>query len=205
MDGRGEGRVDQLREQVAAVLAERALRAEDDDVAAELRDRLAHMDDAAAKARDGVAATRDDEAAVRERTAYESALRRGVSTDPRPGSGDRLAAASDRTSAMKDRGRSRHDRKAAQQDRTRAAADRGAATAAAARLEEIMMEAEAKADDATENMLIIGQAQGRLMQARGITAAEALLELFRRASDERTELRVAAHSIVAELAMSRQG
>jgi hypothetical protein len=56
-----------------------------------------------------------------------------------------------------------------------------------------MAQAEAKADDAAENMLLTGQAQGRLMQAHSLTAAEALLELFKRASNDRSELRDAAH------------
>jgi hypothetical protein len=58
-----------------------------------------------------------------------------------------------------------------------------------------MSQAEAEADDAKENMLLIGQAQGKLMQAHGITGAEALLQLLMRASNDRAESREAAHRI----------
>lgn len=48
-------------------------------------------------------------------------------------------------------------------------------------------------------MLLVGQAQGILMRTHDINAAEALFEIFRRVSDDRTQLRVAAHNIISDV------
>jgi hypothetical protein len=48
-------------------------------------------------------------------------------------------------------------------------------------------------------MLQVGQGQGVLMHARGINAADALLEIFARAEDDGTALPVAAQAIVNDI------
>jgi hypothetical protein len=166
-------------------LSERSEAAKAADMVAQIRDHLAREDDAAANARDATATIRDDEAVHREQ-----------SDAGHPATGELLeSAASDRTGSVKDRGRARHDREAAHEDRKRASDDRDAATAALAGHDKEYDRLEMHADD----MLLVGQAQGVLMQARGIGAAEALLEIFTRASDDNTGLRVAAQNIISDV------
>jgi len=98
-------------------------------------------------------------------------------------------------SSVSDRLRARHDREAALKDRERASEDRDVATAALAGHDKEYDRLESHADD----MLLVGQAQGVLMQTRGINAAEALLAIFTRASNDNTGLRIAAQGIVIEI------
>ena len=162
MNGRGEGQVEELREQVAAVLAERTRLAEKEDIAAQLRDRLAYRDDEKANARDHAAEIRDDKATLREHAAHESALRRGSSTDPHPEPKPLARPLDSRRSCRKPKPR-----------RTR------------------------QGEHACHRP---SSGQTHASPAHGIIAAEALLQLFIRASNDRTELREAAHRISTDLA-----
>lgn len=190
------GEVDvQSSQSTSKTIAERSKAADAADMLAQIRDRLASEDDAVANARDRAAESRDDEAEHLEQLVYDDAVRRGISIARQRGPRHRQAAGGDRAGSHRDRDRDRHDREAAHKDRDRASDDRDAATAALAGHDKEYARLEDHADD----MLVVGQAQGILMQARGLTAAEALLEIFTRASDDRTGLRVAAQDIVNDV------
>ena len=49
-------------------------------------------------------------------------------------------------------------------------------------------------------MVLIGEAQGRLMKAHGVGEAEALLEMMKRAARDEKDLEYAARGIVTEQA-----
>ena len=108
---------------------------------------------------------------------------------------DREDAAQDRASAVDDRGRASRDRKNAHWDRERAARDRASATEGLGNLRGLLDRAEENPDD----MLLIGQAQARLMDERGMVAADAILELLTRAGREKVELRVVAERVVTAI------
>jgi hypothetical protein len=175
------------------------------------RDRAAQHDDSVADARDDSAKGADREANSRDRAADErdaTADRRDVevggpgastaspdlSPDRRQARRDRESAARDRELAVDDRGRARRDRKTAKQGRERASDDRGAAWDAVTRLRELLSEAEDNAAD----MLLIGQAQGVIMEGRDLGPTEALLELCARAHRDECSLGEASRSIVAD-------
>jgi len=52
------------------------------------------------------------------------------------------------------------------------------------------------AEENAEDMLLIGQAQGRIMDADRVTATEALVELFAHAVRDETDLAAAARRIL---------
>ncbi len=118
----------------------------------------------------------------------------GVGSSP-PGAEDREDAAQDRASAVDDRGRASRDRKNAHWDRERAARDRASASEGLGNLRGLLDRAEENPDD----MLLIGQAQARLMDERGMVAADAILELLTQAGREKVELRVVAERVVTAI------
>lgn len=167
-----------------------------DDDAADARDQVAKSEDAAANLRDREAEARDDAATDRDKGAADpmvpdppaSVLRRRAAAD-------REDAAHDRAGAVDDRGRASRDRKNAHRDRERAARDRAAATETVGELRALLDRAEENPDD----MLLIGQAQARLMDERGLVAADAILELCTQAGREQVELRVVAERVVTAI------
>ncbi len=76
-------------------------------------------------------------------------------------------------------------------DRERAAGDLKAATEAVTGLKALL----ARAEDNAEDMLLIGQAQGILMENRGLDPAAALLELWAEATRDQVELGDVARGI----------
>lgn len=168
-------------------LADRERTAGADDQRADERDEKAQSNDSAASARDRDAERRDLEADEQMTDAPPAEIRQRARYD-------RAEAARDRGSAGDDRGRAREDRAAAKSGRGRASDDRRAAVAAVAYLRELLD----RAEDNAEDMLLIGQAQGKLMAAEDLDPGQALLEVFTRAARDRTELAPAALSIVEE-------
>ncbi|MBA2638953.1 MAG: hypothetical protein H0U77_02945 [Nocardioidaceae bacterium] len=59
-----------------------------------------------------------------------------------------------------------------------------------------------RAEENSEEMLFIGRAQSFIMQSRGLTSQEALLEVATRAARDQCELGAAARSIVANTSAS---
>lgn len=175
-------------------LTSRDRAAQRDDVVADTRDDRAKVADRDADSRDRAAEERDATADDRDADVMASGAARGLPADRVHARSDREQAARDRGKAVDDRGRARRDRKLARQGRERAADDRGAAWDAVVRLRELLSEAE----DNAEDMLVIGQAQGRIMTARAVGPAEALLELCARANRDEASLGEAARSIVAD-------
>jgi hypothetical protein len=163
-----------------------------DDVAA-VRDREAKAADHDADIRDRSAERRDAAAAARDAdtlnaTSATPAVRRRARKD-------REDAAHDRELAVDDRSRARRDRKTSQLNRERASGDRGAAWEALAALRLMVTDAE----DNAEDMLLIGRAQGIIMQERGLPPTQALLELCMQASQKETTLAGASHNIVTDV------
>jgi hypothetical protein len=172
------------------------------------RDREAHQGDEVADVRDVEARAADHDADIRDRSAERrdaAAAARDAdewsATNQHPaGSGerrrarkDREDAAHDREQAVDDRSRARRDRKTSKQNRERASGDRGAAWEALAALRLLVSDAEENAED----MLLIGRAQGIIMQERGLPPTQALLELCMQASQNDKSLAGASHDIVA--------
>jgi hypothetical protein len=168
-------------------LLDREQRAGADDEHADERDDEARGGDTDAAARDRDAERRDVEADEQMTDAPPAAVRQRARYD-------RAEAARDRGSAVGDRGRARHDRITAKSGRARAADDRSAAFAAVGKMRELLD----RAEDNAEDMLLIGQAQGKLMAAEGLDPGQALLEVFSRAARDGTELAPAALRIVEE-------
>jgi len=158
--------------------ARRDLDATIEDHQADLRDQVAEVRDAAAEGRDGPALAKDPVAPL--------------FSQRRKAKSDRADAAADRARAGDDRDRARGDREASRQNRERASEDRGAARGAVSELRELLNHAEENSDD----MERVDDAQGMLMAAGGLGALEALLELSTRAARDRTELGVAARDVV---------
>ncbi len=107
---------------------------------------------------------------------------------------DRQHSAQDRDSAAHDRSRALSDRYMSGSDRSHAADDRSAAERAMSWFREQLDRAE---DDA-EDMLVIGQAQGQVMQAQDVGAYEALMAVFNRAAKDGVELSAAAQSLIGD-------
>jgi hypothetical protein len=163
------------------------------------RERVAAADDRAADERDNQAEAADQTAWVRDRLADQrdtetEAMMAGAPPEMlrRRAADDREAAADDRASALDDRFDSHIARKRSKSERDRAADDRDALGSALAYVRELAEQAEDKA----EHRLLIGQAQGRLMEAQGIEAAEALLEVFKEAARTNADLAQAARQVV---------
>jgi hypothetical protein len=168
-------------------LAERDRAARADDQVADDRDGEARTADTAANARDLAAMQRDFDADI-------EMVGQPLTTTARRAQRDREAAALDRASAVDDRGRARRDRKIGKHGRVRASGDRDAAMEGVAYLRRLLNEAE----DNAEDMLVIGQAQGTLMQHGGVGAAEALIAVAARAAKNQNSLKYAALDIVGE-------
>ena len=173
------------------------------------RDRDAHQQDDVADVRDLEAKAADHDADVRDRSADQrdaqaAALDGADSLTPtfvsvpserRRARRAREDAAYDRHLAEDDRSRARRDRKTSKQGRERASGDRGAAWEALAALRLMVTDAE----DNAEDMLLIGRAQGIIMQERGLPPTQALLELCVQASQNDKSLADASLDIVADL------
>jgi hypothetical protein len=168
-------------------LAQRDRAAKADDQVADARDAEARTADTAANARDLDAMQRDFDADI-------EMVGQPLTTPARHAQRDREAAALDRASAVDDRGRARRDRKIGKHGRNRASGDRTAAMDGVTYLRRLLNVAEGNAED----MLIIGQAQGKVMQDEGIGAAEALIAVAARAAKDRNSLKHAALDIIAE-------
>lgn len=162
--------------------------AEADDQAADERDDQAEAADQSASIRDRVADKRDAESVAVIADAPPETVRRRAAED-------REAAADDRSSALDDRFESHIARKRSKSERDRAADDRDAARSTLAYVRDLVDQAEDKADDT----LLIGQAQGQLMKAQGVGAAEALLEVFKEAARTNRDLAGAARQVVHRL------
>lgn len=170
------------------------------------RDREAHQQDDAADARDVEAKAADHDADVRDRsaeqrdakaTARDADTLNATSATPavrRRARRDRESAAHDREQAVDDRSRARRDRKTSKQGRDRASGDRGAAWEALAALRLLVSDAE----DSAEDMLLIGRAQGIIMQEGGLPPTQALLELCMQATQNDKSLAEASHDIVTD-------
>ena len=166
--------------------------AETDDAAAEVRDQQAQVDETAANERDRDAEIRDAVAADRDQAAADPMVPHPpAAMVRRQAAEDRQGAAADRASAIGDRGRASSQRKLSRADRERAAGDRAAATDAITGLKALLVRAEGNAED----MMLIGQAQGVLMEKRGLDHAAALLELCAEATRGHVELGDAARNI----------
>jgi hypothetical protein len=171
------------------------------------RDRAARADDQVADDRDGEARTADTAANARDLAAMQrdfdadiEMVGQPLTTAARRAQRDREAAALDRAGAVDDRGRARLDRKTGKHGRNRASGDRTAAMEGVACLRQLLNDAE----DNAEDMLIVGQAQGKLMQDEGVGAAEALIAVAARAAKDHKSLRSAALDIVAEDSRERR-
>ena len=166
-------------------LAQRERVARADDHVAELRDAGAETDDEKAAGRDSDAAERDALAEALPHDAPMQEVRHRARQD-------REEAASDRTSAGSDRSRAQGDRSDSQHGRVRASNDRSAAAQAMTQLRQLMDEAEAR----TKDMLVIAEAQGRLMNQQGLSAPLALINVAVRAIHDETPLGEAARKML---------
>lgn len=167
---------------------ERVLGADDEDRLAEARDDLAQTADVSAAKRDWAAEDRD---AVSE--AYDE-----VATPPagrQRAAHDRRAAAEDRDDALDDRTRARRDRRMSSLARGQAAWDRNDAASAVADLREMLLEAE----DSAEAMVLVGQAQGKLMERHQYSALEAICQLAVEAEQAQTDLHDAARRLTQDV------
>jgi hypothetical protein len=93
-----------------------------------------------------------------------------------------------------DRSRARRDRKISKSGRARASGDRNAAWKAVAAIRMMLTDAE----DNAEDMLLIGRAQGIIMQERGLPPTKALLELLGQANQDAVSLADAALHIIED-------
>lgn len=160
---------------------DRVFGADDEDRLADARDELAQHADVSAAKRDWAAEDRD---AVSE--AYEEVA--SPPANQQRAAHDRRAAAADRDDALDDRTRARRDRRMSSLARGQAAWDRNDAAAAVAELRELLLEAE----DSAEAMVLVGQAQGRLMERHQYSALEAICQLAVEAERADTDLHDAA-------------
>ena len=166
--------------------------AEADDAAADVRDQLAKSDETAANERDRDAEVRDEVADRRDQAAADPLVPNPpAAVVRRRAAEDRQDSAADRDGAVGDRSHARRHRKISRADRERAAGDRSAARDDVTKLKALLVEAE----DNTEDMLLIGQAQGILMAERGLDSTAALLELCAQATHSQIELGDAARNI----------
>jgi hypothetical protein len=148
------------------------------------RDIAANCRDLAAEDRDHTAEVRDHNAGVRDPR---------VASQPDP-EGTRRKAARDRHAAARDRAAADDDRQHARTDRDASRSD----LSAAQQVEIHLREALNKTDDLAESILLLGQAQGLLMDVLDADATEALVELEQRAARAGIGLQEAARQIIAE-------
>lgn len=113
------------------------------------------------------------------------------------GAGD---ADTSRQSASDDGAAARRDKRAAEENSAASARDRAARTIANVLPSSVGPEGrtELPPDTHAEDIRLIGQAQGTVMAARDLTAAEALLTLYQRANTDGTDLRTTALRILDE-------
>jgi hypothetical protein len=170
------------------------------------RDRETQRQDTVAEGRDDAAKAADQDADARDRAAehrdatadawdgHLSAAGPSTGGERQRARQDRADAAHDRDKSVDDRARARRDRKVSKQDRERAVGDRSAAWEALAAIRLMLSDAE---DDA-EDMLLIGRAQGIIMQSRGLPPTQALLELCAQASQNETTLADISRDVVGK-------
>ena len=169
--------------------------AQADEVAAAIRDHNATISDQDAATRDRAAELRDAKAESRDQeTPSGQDIVPTLYADRRRARSDRHDAALDREGAADDRDGARADRHAAQVHRERAGHDRAVAREAVDQMRQLVN----RAEDDTETMIAIGQAQGIIMATRDVTPLEALLQLSLRAAEDRSELAAAAQTIVRQ-------
>ena len=104
---------------------------------------------------------------------------------------EKAAARRDQRAVDEDSAAAALDRAA--RDRESTANDAGSATGSSS-------PSDLPLDDQGEDIRLIGQAQGMIMEAHDLPAAEALLALYQRANTDGTDLRTAARRIVDERA-----
>ena len=177
-----------------ADLSEREEESAADDQAAARRDLDATIEDHDAELRDHVADVRDAAAEGRDSPGLANDHVPPLLSQRRKAKSDREDAAADRARADDDRDRARGDREASRHNRERASEDRAAARGAVAELRELLTHAEDNSDD----MELVHNAQGMLMAAGGLRPLEALLELSSRAAKGHTELGAAARDVVRQ-------
>jgi hypothetical protein len=181
-------------------LGERAQEAARQDERSDALDYAAKVADRDAEARDQAAEDRDARAEAREVAANMSPAHHSHPGDRRMARSDREEAAHDRDQAVDDRGRARRDRKVSKMGRDRASEDRGAVWDAMSKLRVMLSDAE----DNAEDMLVVGKAQGLLMEARDLDPTDALLALCSDANrDDRTLLDASRCIVVGSAARSR--
>lgn len=170
-----------------------ALAAEHDKLAAD-RDTVAGLHDDRAVARDRDGLRRDVSGSGRDRRA------RAVDQDRDPAFADRAVAgqdrdhaAGDRSDSFDDRARSRKAREEAASDRERAADDRDRAAQEAAKQQHHLDGLRT----ALDSRLIIGRAEGILMQRHNISCESAFAVLARFSQESNRKLRDVAAELVA--------
>jgi hypothetical protein len=175
-------------------LDERDREAARQDERSDARDLDAKEADQDANVRDRAAEDRDERAEAREVQAAMSPAQHSHPSDRRMARQDRENAAHDRDLAVDDRGRARRDRKISKQERDRASDDRSAVWDGMSKLRVMLSDAE----DNAEDMLVIGKAQGLLMEARDLDPTDALLELCLDANRNNRTLLDASRGVVGE-------
>jgi hypothetical protein len=163
----------------------------DELLSVEEKQRLSDLRDTDANRRDLNAEVRDRYAEVRDHNAEVRDDKLSGEPDPR---GSRRRAAKDRAAAADDREASGDDRQHARGDREVSRWDRSVAR----QREEQLLQALRDTDDLAESTLLIGQAQGMLMEALHADPLEALIELGDRASQDHLDLQEAARRLIAE-------
>ena len=161
-------------------------------MAADARDDQAQAADREAATRDVAASDRDIVADTND--ARDSRSGEMLSVERVRARGDREHSAQGRDSAAGDRSRARRNRKMSGSDRGRSADGRNAAERAMFWFREQLD----RAEDNAEYMLLIGQAQGQVMQAQDVGAYEALMAVFTRAARDDVELSAAAQRLIGE-------
>lgn len=170
-----------------------ALAAERDKLADD-RDTLAALHDDRAGARDRSGLRRDVAGSTRDRRA------RAIAQDMDPAVADRSVAGEDRDLAAGDRSDSFDDRARSRQERERAAGDRERAGQEAAQQQDHLDGLRT----ALESRLVIGRAEGILMERHGISCESAFAVLARFSQESNRKLRDVAAELVAEAVASRE-
>jgi hypothetical protein len=157
----------------------------------EEKQRLSDLRDTDANRRDLVAEVRDRYAEIRDHNAQVRDDKLSGEPDPEGGrrrsAKDRKAAADDREAADADRQLAHVDRKVSRSDRT-----------VARQREAQLLQALNDAADLAGSTMLIGQAQGRLVQALDTDPLSALIELGDRAARQQVGLQEAARQVLAE-------
>jgi hypothetical protein len=176
------------------LVADRDTNAERHDAVADVHDDDATAADREAAARDRAAEERDIAANARD---VESAFSAGTRVSPGNrgrARKDREEAARDREMAVDDRSRAQRDRQTSKRARDRASEDGDAARSGLAAIRLLVSAHE----DSSEDMILIGRAQGLVMHARSLAPTQALLELCAQATQDAISLGEASRRITAQ-------